>query len=171
MADTRSGSRPTIFVVDDDDSVRRGLSRLLRSLEFDVETCESANEFLERGNYEDVGCLILDVRMPGLSGMDLHDTLIGAGIDLPIVFITGHGDVPLSVQAMKKGAVDFLPKPFDENELLNALSKAIGQHNETKAERAEKSANLQRVERSTTRNIDAAGIFVTNALAKEYHGK
>lgn len=137
MADTRSGSRPTIFVVDDDDSVRRGLSRLLRSLEFDVETCESANEFLERGNYEDVGCLILDVRMPGLSGMDLHDTLIGAGIDLPIVFITGHGDVPLSVQAMKKGAVDFLPKPFDENELLNAVRKAIDKHKRTKAERAE----------------------------------
>ena len=137
MADTRSGSRPTIFVVDDDDSVRRGLSRLLRSLEFDVETCESANEFLERGNYEDVGCLILDVRMPGLSGMDLHDTLIGAGIDLPIVFITGHGDVPLSVQAMKKGAVDFLPKPFDENELLNAVSKAIDKHKKTRAEKAE----------------------------------
>jgi len=137
MADTRSGSRPTIFVIDDDDSVRRGLSRLLRSLEFDVETCESANEFLERGNYEDVGCLILDVRMPGLSGMDLHDTLIGAGIDLPIVFITGHGDVPLSVQAMKKGAVDFLPKPFDENELLNAVSKAIDKHKKTRAEKAE----------------------------------
>ena len=137
MADTRSGSRPTIFDVDDDDSVRRGLSRLLRSLEFDVETCKSANEFLERGNYEDVGCLILDVRMPGLSGMDLHDTLIDAGIDVPIVFITGHGDGPLRVEAMKKGAVDFLPKPFDENELLNALSKAIGQHNETKAERSE----------------------------------
>jgi len=137
MADTRSGSRPTIFVVDDDDSVRRGLSRLLRSLEFDVETCESANEFLERGNYEDVGCLILDVRMPGLSGMDLHDTLIDAGIDVPIVFITGHGDGPLRVEAMKKGAVDFLPKPFDENELLNAVSKAIDKYKKTRAERAE----------------------------------
>jgi FixJ family two-component response regulator len=137
MTDTRSVSRPTIFVIDDDDSVRSGLSRLLRSLEFDVATYESANEFLERGNYEDVGCLILDVRMPGLSGMDLHDALIGAGIDVPIVFITGHGDVPLSVQAMKKGAVDFLPKPFDENELLNAVRKAIDKHKRTKAERAE----------------------------------
>ena len=137
MTDNGSGSRPTIVVIDDDDSVRRGLSRLLRSLEFDVETCKSANEFLERGNNEDVGCVILDMRMPGLSGMDLHDTLIGAGIDVPIVFITGHGDVPLSVQAMKKGAVDFLPKPFDENELLNAVSKAIDKHKKTRAEKAE----------------------------------
>jgi FixJ family two-component response regulator len=137
MTDNGSGSRSTIFVIDDDDSVRRGLSRLLRSLEFDVETCESANEFLERGNYEDVGCIILDVRMPGLSGMDLHDTLIDAGIDVPIVFITGHGDAPMRVEALKKGAVDFLPKPFDENELLNAVSKAIDKHKKAKTERAE----------------------------------
>ena len=117
--------KPTVFVIDDDASVRKSLSRLLRSLGFDMETFASAEQFLERERYQGVGCIVLDVRMPGLSGMDLQDELNKAGYTLPIVFITGHGEIPMSVQAMKRGAVDFLSKPFDEDELLRAVNEAI----------------------------------------------
>jgi FixJ family two-component response regulator len=115
----------TILVIDDEAYVRKSLSRLLRSLEFNVETYESAGRFLEWENYRDIGCIILDVEMPGLHGMDLHDLLIRAGYDLPIVFVSGYNASPMSVQDMKKSAVDFISKPFDEKELLVALERAI----------------------------------------------
>jgi FixJ family two-component response regulator len=120
-----TGGPPTVFVVDDDPSVRRGLERLLRSAGYRAETFASAREFLQRGGLEAGGCLVLDVRMPGQSGLELHDVLRAGGHALPIIFITGHGDIPMAVRAMKAGAVDFLPKPFDDEALLEAVRQAL----------------------------------------------
>jgi len=115
----------TVFVVDDDASVRRGLDRLLRAAGHRVETFASAQEFLKRDAYDGPGCLLLDVRMPGQTGLELRDGLMAAGCDIPIIFITGHGDIAMAVQAMKAGAMDFLTKPFDEEALLDAVAQAL----------------------------------------------
>jgi len=115
----------TCFVVDDDASVRRSLSFLIKSLGYRVETFDSGDAMLARKPYDGIGCIITDVKMPGTSGLDLQDTL-GLGDDpLPIIFITGHGDLPMGVGAMKKGAVDFLSKPFDDEDLIAAIEIAL----------------------------------------------
>jgi two-component system, LuxR family, response regulator FixJ len=116
--------RALVVVVDDDASVRRGLERLLRSAGYDVETFASARAFLDRGDYERAGCLVLDVRMPGQTGLDLQKVLVEAGYDLPILFVTGHGDLPMAAQALKEGAVDFIAKPFDDDVFLDAVRLA-----------------------------------------------
>lgn len=116
--------RALVVVVDDDASVRRGLERLLRSAGYAVETFASARAFLDRGDYARASCLVLDVRMPGQSGLDLQNVLVTAGYDIPILFITGHGDVAMAVQAIKAGAVDFLAKPFDDDVFLEAVHQA-----------------------------------------------
>ncbi|HSF04692.1 MAG TPA: response regulator [Methylomirabilota bacterium] len=116
---------PTIVVVDDDVSVRRGLARLLRSAGYRAETFASAPEFLERGAGDDPACLVLDVRMPGLSGFDLHEVLVGEGLDVPVVFITGHADGPMAVRAVKPDGADILAKPFDGQALLDAVEQAL----------------------------------------------
>jgi FixJ family two-component response regulator len=125
----------TVFVVDDDPSVRRGLERLLRTAGHRVESFASAREFLERPDHDGPRCLVLDVRMPGQSGLDLHDRLVASGRDIPVIFITGHADVPMAVRAMKAGAVDFLSKPFDDSELLGAARQALDRDRERWASR------------------------------------
>jgi FixJ family two-component response regulator len=115
----------TVFVVDDDASVRRGLERLLRSAGYRAEAFASAAEFLQRGEHDGPSCLVLDIRMPEVTGLELRDALLMAGRDLPIIFVTGHGDIPMAVQAMKAGAVDFLTKPFDQQILLDAVAQAL----------------------------------------------
>jgi len=114
-----------IVVVDDDPSVRRGLERLLKSAGYQVETQASAREFLGSGDYDRASCLVLDVRMPGQSGLELQTVLEEAGYHIPVIFITGHGDIPMAVRAIKAGAVDFLTKPFDDQTFLDAVSQAI----------------------------------------------
>lgn len=114
-----------VFVVDDDPSVRRGLDRLLRAAGMRVESFASAREFLDRPEHDGPRCLVLDVRMPGQSGLELHERLVATGRDIPVIFITGHADVPMAVRAMKAGAVDFLSKPFDDAELLGAAGQAL----------------------------------------------
>ena len=114
----------TVLVVDDDPSVRRGLDRLLRSVGYRVETFGSARDLLKRGRFDHAGCLLLDVRMPGQTGIELHEVLRAAGHAIPIVFITGHGDLPMAIQAMT-GAVNFLTKPFDEEAFLDAIRQAF----------------------------------------------
>jgi FixJ family two-component response regulator len=118
-------SETIIAVVDDDPSVREGLSSLIRSAGLRVETFPSAQEFLSRPGAETFSCLVLDLQMPGLSGLDLQKHMAEAEIQIPIVFLTGHGDIPASVRAMKAGAVEFLTKPFDEQDLLQAVQEAI----------------------------------------------
>jgi FixJ family two-component response regulator len=116
---------PLVFIVDDDSSVRKSLARLVRAAGLDVETFASASEFLTRPRYDGPSCLVLDVRMPGLSGLDLQETLATAGRPLSIVFITGHPDVRAHVQAMKGGAIDFLSKPVNDRDLLDAIERAL----------------------------------------------
>jgi len=118
----------TVVVVDDDASVRRSLRRLLRSAGYAVEEFSSAGEFLERGTPSGTACVVLDVRMPRMSGTELFDRMVRSGGSLPVVFLTGHGDVPTSVHAMKEGAVDFLLKPVDGGALLRAIREAIERH-------------------------------------------
>ena len=158
---------PTVFVIDDDPSVLKSLSRLLRSLGFDAETFASAELFLAREHYDGVGCIVLDVRMPGLSGMDLQDELSKADYSMPIIFISGHGNIPMSVQAMKKGAVDFLTKPFDDKELLQAVKKAIEKDRNAKTERAEVQDALKLIEQLTPREQEVLRYVITGLLNKQ----
>ena len=115
----------SVFIIDDDLSVRRALERLLRADGHQVETFASARDFLDRGDCARASCLVLDVRMPGQSGLDLYEALVDGGYRVPAVFITGHADVPMAVRAMKSGAVDFLPKVFDDHTFLAAVRTAI----------------------------------------------
>lgn len=125
MTETAETLSNTIFIIDDDASVRRSLSRLLRTEDYLVEEYESGAAFLARPHYLGTGCIILDVNMPDLDGMTLHEQLLERGQDLPVIFLTGHGDIPMSVAAIKKGAVDFLSKPVDETLLLSTIREAI----------------------------------------------
>jgi len=129
-------SDAVIAVVDDDPSVREGLQSLIRSAGWRAETFASAQEFLARPNIDAPGCLILDLQLPGLSGLDLQKRMAEAGLETPIVFLTGHGNIPASVQAMKAGAVEFLTKPFDEQDLLRAIEEAVERDQRARQQRA-----------------------------------
>jgi FixJ family two-component response regulator len=118
-------TKPIVFVVDDDASVRKGLRNLLRSAGFEVETFVCAQEFLEQRRPGQHGCLVLDMRMPGMSGMELQQRLTEISDNIPIVFITAHGDIPMTVRAMKAGAIEFLPKPFEEEALMDAVNQGL----------------------------------------------
>ena len=118
-------AKPVVFIVDDDPSVRKSLERLLQSVGLAAKSFDSAAQFLQCSHGQETGCLVLDVRMPEISGLELQEKMLKAGILLPIVFISGHGTVPMSVRAMKAGAMDFLLKPFDEQDLLDAVYRAI----------------------------------------------
>ena len=156
-----------VFVIDDDESVREAIRSLIRSVGLHVETFASADEFL-RGKRPDVpACLILDVRMPGLSGLDLQRDLAEANIHVPIIFITGHGDIPMSVRAMKAGAVEFLTKPFRDQDLLDAIQQALERDRATRSLHAE-TAELQNRYRSLTpRETEVFGLVVKGLLNKQ----
>jgi FixJ family two-component response regulator len=158
---------PIVFIIDDDASVRKSLSRLLRSAGYTTETFASAEEFLAREHFNGIGCLLLDVQMPGLSGMDLQEELNKADYHMPIIIITGHGDIPMSVQAMKKGAVDFLTKPFDDKELLKAVEKAIEKDACTRAEYDETRDIRKRTELLTSRELEVFRYVITGMLNKQ----
>jgi len=157
----------TVFVIDDDASVRKSLSRLLRSAGYTTETFASAEEFLGREHFNGIGCLLLDVQMPGLSGMDLQKDLNKADYHMPIIFITGHGDIPMSVEAMKKGAVDFLTKPFDDKELLQAVDSAIEKDRQTRAEYDEGLDIRRRIELLSPREHEIFRYVITGMLNKK----
>ena len=118
-------AEPAVFIVDDDESVRKSLSRLLISAGHKIESFSSAIDFLKRAPYDGPACLLLDIRMPGLSGLELQDELNRRGCDLPVIVITGHGDVQTAVRAMKAGAFDFVEKPFNDQLLLDMINKAV----------------------------------------------
>jgi FixJ family two-component response regulator len=136
--------RPTVYVVDDDESVRESLSSLLRSADMQVEVFSSAFDFLNHGNLHVFACVLLDVRMPGLDGLELQDRLSAMGRDIPIIFITGHGAVPMAVRAMRAGAIDFLNKPFEDTDLLHAIELALSHVSANSHERLE-TAELRRL--------------------------
>jgi FixJ family two-component response regulator len=167
----KSETQPTVFVVDDDDSMRRALSYLLLSAGFKVETYASAEEFMTREQYDDVGCIILDVSMPGLSGLDLQENLIRSAYSIPIIFLTGHGEITMGVQAMKKGAVDFLTKPCDDEQLLGAVLSAIERAREAQSRLEEANENCIRIELLTPRENEILRYVITGMLNKQIAGK
>src|SRR5712664_2838785 len=159
-----------VFVVDDDPSVRRSTERLLRSAGLKVQTFSSAREFLHH-QPEGPACLVLDVRMPGLSGMDLQRELTQSGIQVPIIFITGHGDIPMSVRAMKAGAVEFLTKPFRSRGLLDAVRAAIERDRSAHKERSETGELRQRYEQLTPREREVMPLIAAGLLNKQVAGE
>jgi len=162
-----NASTGTIFVVDDEELVRRGLSRLLRAAGYRVETFASARAFLDRVTEADVGCLVLDVQMPDLNGLELQETLAQAGRSVPIVFITGHGDIPTSVRAMKAGALDFLSKPFDEKDLLAAIDRGLESARQQSAEKEMADELRVRLATLTPREHEVMLQVITGALNKQ----
>ena len=160
-------SEPVVFIVDDDASVRKGLERLVRSVGLRGKTFASAPEFLQGVASDGPSCLVLDVRMPGVSGLVLQETLAAAGHRIPIIFITGHGDITMSVRAMKAGAVDFLPKPFNDQDLLEAIQEAIARDRQAREVRAVLQAIQQRADLLTPRERDVLGLVVTGLLNKQ----
>ena len=162
-----SESGPIVFVVDDEPSVCASVKRLVRSVGIEVQTYSSAQEFL-RGKRPDVpGCLVLDVRLPDLSGLDLQQELAKANITLPIIFVTGHGDIPMSVRAMKAGAVEFLTKPFREQDLLEAIQHGIQQHRTLREQRAEILDLQSRYESLTLREREVFPLVAGGWLNKQ----
>jgi FixJ family two-component response regulator len=159
-----------IFIVDDDASVRKSLARVMTSAGYAVEAFASAREFLERAPLAGPGCLVLDVRMPGLSGLDLQEALAGTSRRIPIVFITGHGDISMSVKAMKSGAADFLTKPYDVEQLLAAVDRAVTKDVETLGEEGRTAEILDRVEQLTPRETEVFALVVTGMLNKQIAG-
>jgi len=158
---------PIVFIVDDDDSVRKALSRLVKSVNLDVETFASADDFLKRESHNGPACLVLDIRMPGLSGLDLQDELVAAGRTLPIIFISGHGNIPISVRAMKAGAVDFIEKPFEDQSLLDAINHSLKKDRQTKLEQAELREIQQRFDSLTPREREVFAHVVSGKLNKQ----
>jgi FixJ family two-component response regulator len=158
---------PVVYVVDDDEGIRTSLESLIRSVGLSVQTFESAQDFLGAKRTTAPGCLVLDVRLPGLSGLDLQSELARAEIQTPIVFITGHGDIPMSVRAMKAGAVEFLTKPFRDQDLLDAIRQAIQRDQELKQERAETTDLRKRVRSLTPRELEVMKLVVSGLLNKQ----
>jgi FixJ family two-component response regulator len=160
-------SEAIVFVIDDDESIRDALKSLIRSVGLSVETFASAHDFLQRQRPDIPGCLILDVRMPGLSGLDLQRDLTDANIHLPIIFITGHGDIPMSVRAMKAGAVEFLTKPFRDQDLLDAIQQALERDRLARSQRADNAELLNRYHSLTPRETEVFGLVVKGLLNKQ----
>jgi FixJ family two-component response regulator len=160
-------TKPTIFIIDDDPSARQSTQMMLESVGFDVKTFVSGQDFLKAQIRNDFGCLILDVRMPGMSGLDLQEKLVSAKTSLPVIFITGHGTVPMSVRAMKAGAVDFLQKPFEEQELLDAIYRALTRQREKKSRIDEAEKLRQRIKALTEREYEVFSLLAAGMANKE----
>jgi len=165
---TPSPSSPvTVFIVDDDASARKGLLWLVRSAGWQGEGFASAREFLERPVFSGTGCVILDVRMPGMTGPELRDVMSARNVSLPVIFLTGHGDVPMSVDAMKKGAVDFLQKPVNDEALLQAIRRALERHAAAQLHRQEVERVRSRVQRLTPREREVLEYVIGGCLNKQ----
>ena len=162
---------PTVFVVDDDASVRRSMERLIRVAGLKVQTFESAREFLNCQRPDGPVCLVLDVRLPGLSGLDLQQELSQSGKQIPIVFLTGHGDIPMSVRAMKAGAVEFLTKPVKKHTLLAAIQAAVERDRATCQARAASEDLRARYEQLTPREREVMKLVVAGLLNKQVAGQ
>jgi FixJ family two-component response regulator len=158
---------PVVYVIDDDRMIRDGLQGLIRSVGLRVETFASAQDFLAAKRSDVPACLVLDVRMPGVSGLDLQLKLSEVGIHIPIIFITGHGDIPMSVRAMKEGAYEFLTKPVRGQDLLDAIQKAIASDRELRKEREELNEVRERFNTLTPREKEVLNLVVAGLLNKQ----
>lgn len=156
-----------VFVIDDDPSMRKSLARLLDASRYKVELFKSASEFLSRSAHPGPSCVIVDVRMPGLNGVDFQKALIEAGRDEQLVFITGHGDILMCAQVMKAGAIDFLPKPFKPKQLLASVERALGRSAEQRSRVSEKDHARALLERLTPREFEVMQLVATGLLNKQ----
>jgi FixJ family two-component response regulator len=159
------------FVVDDDSSVREAIKSLIKSVGLRVETFETAQQFLGSKRPEVAGCVVLDVRLPGLSGLDLQRELAANDIKLPIIFITGYGDIPMSVTAMKAGALEFLTKPFRDQDLLDAIQKALERDRAARQQRMEIAELRERFDALTSREREVMRLVVAGLLNKQIAGE
>jgi FixJ family two-component response regulator len=162
-----SETAAVVFIVDDDPEVRKALDSLIRSVGYMVQSFASAQEFLRLKSTDAPGCLVLDVRLPGLSGLDLQGELNQANAQLPIVFITGHGDIPMSVRAMKAGAMEFLTKPFRDQDLLDAIGQAIERDRASRQDRKDLEELRQRFGSLTERERDVMRLVADGVLNKQ----
>ena len=162
-----SADDATVFVIDDDGRMRAAMQRLLKSVGLRAEAFASPQEFLRRKLPDGPSCLILDVRLPGISGLDVQRKLSEAGVQIPVIFITGHGDIPMTVKAMKSGAVEFLTKPFRDQDLLDAIQQALQRENEIRQQRHEIQELQERYQTLTTREREVMGLLVSGMLTKQ----
>ena len=162
---------PVVFIVDDDASVRRSIQDLLSSVALQSKAFATPQEFLDSRRTDCPGCMILDVRLPGMSGLDFQRALTEAGVSIPIIFVTGHGDVPMTVQAMKSGAVEFLMKPFRPQELLDAVQHALDGDRKLREKRRETADVRNRYEALTTREREVMELVVSGLLNKQIAAK
>jgi len=160
-------SEPTVFIIDDDPSVRRGLTRLVRAAGMKAESFASASDFLASGKQEKPGCIVLDVRMPDMTGPELQKELGKVGSSMPIIFLSGHADIPTAAEAMKKGAVDFLTKPVDRDQLLGAIEASLARGAEDRARRAEIGTIDERIRTLTPREHEVMTYVITGMLNKQ----
>jgi FixJ family two-component response regulator len=162
-----STDHATVFVIDDDGRMRAAMQRLLKSVGLSSEVFATPQEFLRRKLPDGPTCLVLDVRLPGMSGLDVQRKLAEAGVQIPIIFITGHGDIPMTVKAMKSGAVEFLTKPFRDQDLLDAIQQALERDDRTRQQRHEIEELKKRYETLTTREREVMGLLVSGMLTKQ----
>jgi FixJ family two-component response regulator len=162
-----SAAEATVFVIDDDARMRAAMERLLKSVGLRAESFATPQDFLRRKPPDGPSCLVLDVRLPGMSGLDVQSKLIDSGVHIPIIFITGHGDIPMTVKAMKSGAVEFLTKPFRDQDLLDAIQLALQRGNETLQQQHEVQNLKERYETLTAREREVMGLLISGRLTKQ----
>lgn len=160
-----------VFVIDDEESIRKSLSRLLGSSGYQVELFKSAGDYLSRSTHPGPSCVVVDVKMPGLNGMDLQKALIQRRREEQLVFISGHGNIPMSVEAMKAGAVDFLPKPFKPKQLLTCIERALDRSKAQRRQAAEKNQARALLDRLTPREFEVMQMLSTGMLNKQVGGE
>jgi FixJ family two-component response regulator len=158
---------PTVFVVDDDPSVRASIQGLLKSANLRSESFRAAEEFLRSKRADGPSCLVLDVNLPGMNGLDFQRQLADAGIQIPIIFVTGHGDIPMTVKAMKSGAVEFLTKPFDDQDLLNAIQQALDRDRAMRRQQSNSAGLRKCYETLSKREGEVMGLVVSGMLNKQ----
>ena len=163
----KSAGAPTVFVIDDDAAVRVAIQGLLKSVGLRSETFGTAEEFLRSKRPDGLSCLVLDVRLPGVSGLDFQHELAAASIQIPIIFITGHGDIPMTVKAMKSGAVEFLTKPFRDQDLLDAIHQALDRDRLMRQQQSEIAELRKRYESLTEREREVMGLVISGLLNKQ----
>jgi FixJ family two-component response regulator len=156
-----------VFIIDDDESIRASIEGLLKSVGLRSESFPSAQEFLAKGKTVSPGCLVLDVRLPGLNGLDFQRKLVEAGVEIPIIFVTGHGDIPMSVRAMKSGAVEFLTKPFRDQDLLDAVHQALERDRVMRQQQSEMADLRRHYERLTDREREVMQLVISGMRNKQ----
>jgi FixJ family two-component response regulator len=162
-----SSDQPTVLIIDDDFRMRAAMQRLLKTVGLHSESFATPQDFLRHKLPGGPSCLVLDVRLPGMSGLDVQSKLIEAGVQIPIIFITGHGDIPMTVKAMKSGAVEFLTKPFRDQELIDAIQQALKTNVETRREQNETAQLQERYAKLTTREREVMRLMISGMISKQ----